>query len=125
MTKSLSDFHMHVAQHKAVEKTLSVDLEKSRDIGARIRTNGTESDYTHAERRRFLLHVDMIIMPLLFISYGVQYMYKALLSNAAQFGIVQDLSLYQVSTVDGKATTNSSRYSYVTLIFYWGYAVGC
>jgi hypothetical protein len=124
MTKSLSDFQMDVVHHEGVEKTLTMDPEKSRDIGAKITTNATESDYTHAERRRFLRHVDMVMMPLMFISYGLQYMDKALLSNAAQFGIIQDLSLYHVSTVDGKATTNSSRYSYVTLIFYWGYAVG-
>jgi len=125
MTKYLSDSQIGVVHHEGVEKNLKMDPEKSRDIGAKITTNASESDYTHAERRRFLLHVDMVLMPLMFISYGLQYMDKALLSNATQFGIIKDLSLYQVSIVDGKATNDSSRYSYVTLIFYWGYAVGC
>lgn len=128
MAKSLSDFQMdaiHLEGVEGVEKPPTEDADKSRDIAAKIMMNVTESDYTHAERRSLLRHVDMVMMPLMFISYGLQYMDKALLSNAAQFGIIQDLSLYKVTAVDGKAIVNSSRYSYVTLIFYWGYAVGC
>ncbi|PVH87114.1 MFS general substrate transporter [Cadophora sp. DSE1049] len=64
-------------------------------------------------------------MPLMFISFGLQYMDKALLSTAAQFGIVQDLHLYDIVIVDGEPKHNLVKFSYVTMIFYWGYFAGC
>lgn len=111
--------------HEEMSEKPSSSVSGSKDVGANITSNVTEADFTEAERRRFIRRIDMIMMPLMFISYGLQYMDKALLSNAAQFGIIQDLDLYQVSRVDGKSVVDSSRYSYVTLIFYWGYFAGC
>ena len=41
---------------------------------------------------------------------------KALLSTAVQFGIVQDLHLYDIVIVDGKPKDDLAKFSYVTMI---------
>ncbi|KAH8697382.1 MFS general substrate transporter [Talaromyces proteolyticus] len=65
-------------------------------------------------------------MPLLTISFGLQYMDKTCLTGAALFGIVQDLHLYQiVPTSNGKGeSTSLQKYGYVSMIFFWGYLLG-
>lgn len=59
--------------------------------------------------RRLLWKIDLMLMPLLFISYGLQYYDKAAMGNAAVFGLLEDLDL------------SSKRYSNATSAFYWGY----
>ncbi|KAH7152647.1 MFS general substrate transporter [Dactylonectria macrodidyma] len=63
-------------------------------------------------------------MPLMFISYGLQYMDKTLLGAASQFGIIEDLGLYDVAIVDGEPQADLKKFSNVTLMFYWGFFVG-
>lgn len=87
-----------------------------------------------AEERRLLRKVDWILMPILTVTLGLQvssrlssagfadqrqYYDKAVLGNAAVFGILPDLHLTQV--VHG--VTSTKRYSTATAAFYWGYIV--
>ena len=118
----------HDANIDHIENTThSIANLKSRDIdiGAQFADSHPSVVFTPNAQRRFLLRVDCLLMPLMFISFGLQYMDKALLSTAAQFGIIQDLHLYDIVIVDGKPKHDLVRFSYVTMIFYWGYFAGC
>lgn len=80
---------------------------------------------TAEENKRVLRRVDLVILPLMFISYGLQFMDKGLLGNAAQFGIIEDLHLYQMKDVNGEPIMVLKRFSNATLVFYWGFVAGC
>ncbi|KAK4685959.1 MFS transporter, ACS family, allantoate permease, partial [Tremellales sp. Uapishka_1] len=69
--------------------------------------------------RALLWKVDLILMPILTITLGLQYYDKAVLGSASIFGIIADLHLSQV--IGGKAVT--TRYSTATAAFYWGYLI--
>ena len=96
---------------KLVHSRRSLDLDSALEIKCRRR-------------------IDLVLMPIMFISYGLQYMDKNILNTASQFGIVQDLDLYKVVGVQKTAHGNVPlldlhRYSVATAIFYWGYLAGC
>ncbi|CRG88175.1 putative transporter C417,10 [Talaromyces islandicus] len=81
---------------------------------------------TPALERKYRRRTDALLMPVLSISFGLQYMDKTCLTGAALFGIIQDLHLYQiVPSSDGKGETSSlQKYAYVSMIFFWGYLLG-
>lgn len=101
------------------------DRVKFEDVGAKVVDVNHVRVVTPAENRTVLRRIDFFVLPLLFISYGLQFMDKGLLGNAAQFGIIEDLHLYQITVVDGVKQTSIMRFSYATLIFYWGFVAGC
>ncbi|GAA5832926.1 hypothetical protein JCM3766R1_000359 [Sporobolomyces carnicolor] len=77
------------------------------------------------EERRVVRKLDLILMPLLTISFGLQYYDKAVLGSASIFGIIKDLGL-STTTVNpetGKAVVSTLRYSTANSAFYWGYIV--
>jgi hypothetical protein len=96
----------------------------SKDIAAQFLAEATAIEFTAKEEKRIIRRIDRVLMPVMFISFGLQYMDKALLNSAAQFGIVQDLKLYEVQLVGETVTLNLNKFSNVTLIFYWGYFFG-
>lgn len=71
----------------------------------------------------FLLH-SSTVMPILTISYGLQYYDKAVLGSASIFGIIKDLGLSTSTTsASGVVVTSTIRYSTANAAFYWGYIV--
>ncbi|RAL12626.1 putative MFS transporter [Aspergillus homomorphus CBS 101889] len=64
--------------------------------------------------RQLLRKIDMRLMPVMCFTYALQYYDKALLSQAAIFGLRDELGIQ-----DGL------EYSWVSLIFYFGYITGC
>ncbi|KAL3477419.1 putative MFS transporter [Aspergillus californicus] len=64
--------------------------------------------------KKLLRKIDMRLMPVMCFTYALQYYDKALLSQAAIFGLRDDLGIQ-----DGL------KYSWVSLIFYFGYVAGC
>ncbi|VUC33650.1 unnamed protein product [Clonostachys rosea] len=68
------------------------------------------------ENRRLLRRIDLILMPMMFDSYGLQYMDKAILGAASQVGVVEEVGLYDV--------TMSKGFSLATLVFCLGFAAG-
>ncbi|KAI9375213.1 major facilitator superfamily domain-containing protein, partial [Aspergillus egyptiacus] len=72
------------------------------------------------DEKRCLRRVDMVLMPVMFVTMALQYMDKACLTGAAMFGILTDLDLLQVKNYE----LDMTRYSYCTMIFYWGYLIG-
>ncbi|ATY67118.1 Major facilitator superfamily general substrate transporter [Cordyceps militaris] len=61
--------------------------------------------------RRVLRKIDRAIIPLLFVTYMLNFMDKVILSSAAVFGLKKDTSLH------------GQQYSWVASIFYFGYLV--
>ncbi|KAM0755064.1 MFS general substrate transporter [Meredithblackwellia eburnea MCA 4105] len=72
------------------------------------------------DERRLVRKVDLILMPLLTISFGLQYYDKAVLNSASIFGIIADLGL---STKSASGVVSTLRYSTANSAFYWGYII--
>ncbi|KAL2113150.1 hypothetical protein VUR80DRAFT_5229 [Thermomyces stellatus] len=83
--------------------------EKSTSVG----TDGGDHPVVDNETGRNLRRIDKRVMPVLCFTYALQYYDKALLSQAAMFGMRADLDM-----MDGL------RYSWASLIFYFGYMAG-
>ncbi|GAA5820283.1 hypothetical protein JCM10212_000398 [Sporobolomyces blumeae] len=79
---------------------------------------------SRAEERAVVRKIDWILMPLLTISFGLQYYDKAVLNSASIFGIIKDLGL-STTTIDesGRKVVSTLRYSTANSAFYWGYIV--
>ncbi|OWZ72323.1 hypothetical protein AYX14_02292 [Cryptococcus neoformans] len=73
-----------------------------------------------ALERKVVRKVDAILLPIMLVSYGLQYYDKSVLGTAAVYGIIKDLDLQ--TTVNGVVST--TRYSTATAAFYYGYIVG-
>lgn len=88
--------------------------------------DGSDSDGSDCHVRR---KIDFFLMPLLIITYMLQYVDKVILNGASQFGIIEDLDLYTVQGYspgkDPQPILSLQRYSNATLIFYWGCLAGC
>lgn len=79
------------------------------------------------EERRCLRKIDLYLMPMIVVTYALQYVDKVILNGASQFGIVQDLHLYEIkgyNPTTNKPIEDLHRFSLATLIFYWGYLAG-
>ncbi|KAB8206562.1 major facilitator superfamily domain-containing protein [Aspergillus parasiticus] len=74
--------------------------------------------------RRVLRKIDLFLMPAMVIGYGLVYYDKALLGNAALFGMTKDLQLSVTDTSVNPPTTDTSRLSWATSIFYFGQLAG-
>ncbi|EEB05202.1 allantoate permease [Schizosaccharomyces japonicus yFS275] len=68
-------------------------------------------EYTKEEANRVLRKIDLVLMPLMCITYALQYLDKVALSYAALFGMIEEAHLH------------GSEYSWLTTIFYLGYLV--
>ncbi|KAJ9311979.1 hypothetical protein DTO271D3_7826 [Paecilomyces variotii] len=73
---------------------------------------------------RVLRKIDYFFMPAMLIGYGLVYYDKAILGSAALFGMPQDLALSYVDYSTKPPTTDTSRLSWATSIFYFGMLAG-
>ncbi|KAK4504611.1 hypothetical protein PRZ48_002572 [Zasmidium cellare] len=83
--------------------------------------------FSKTEERRCLRRLDLWLLPFILFTYALQYTDKVILNGASQFGIVQDLHLYEIRGYDPRThrpIQDLHRYSLATLIFYWGYLAG-
>ncbi|KAK9326708.1 hypothetical protein V1520DRAFT_377054 [Lipomyces starkeyi] len=94
------------------------------DIAGQLVDVSQQSTITPDEDQRCLRRIDFVLMPVMFISFAMQYLDKACLTSAALFGIIPDLDLYQIVEVDGSIALSTQKYGYCALIFYWGYLLG-
>ena len=65
----------------------------SRDVALQLVDTQAVSDFTPDEERNTLRRIDSVLIPIMFITYALQYMDKACLTGAALFGILTDLNL--------------------------------
>ncbi|WVQ82802.1 hypothetical protein IAT38_004934 [Cryptococcus sp. DSM 104549] len=78
-----------------------------------------EDERYRALEKRVVRKIDAILLPIMLVTYGLQYYDKSVLGTAAIYGIIKDLGLSQ--TING--VTYTTRYSTATAAFYYGYIV--
>ncbi|CZT05536.1 related to allantoate transport protein [Rhynchosporium agropyri] len=96
----------------------------SGDIAGLLVDTAIATAITPEQEAAVLRRVDMFLVPVMFLSFALQYMDKACLTGAALFGILPDLDLIQIQFKGKAPVIDTSRYSYASLIFYWGYLLG-
>ena len=102
-------------QLEDLKKTITVDTVHG-DEAVRVIANYTgDPEWTEEEEKKLVKKIDRRLLSILCITYGLQYYDKAMLSQAALFGLRTDLELNV-----GKP----SRYSMSAAIFYPGFIVG-
>ncbi|WVQ84269.1 hypothetical protein IAT38_006421 [Cryptococcus sp. DSM 104549] len=82
-----------------------------------VESHKTERDL--ALEKKVVRKIDAILLPIMLVTYGLQYYDKSVLGTAAVYGIIKDLHLSQ--TING--VTYTTRYSTATAAFYYGYIV--
>ena len=110
--------------HDEIPEHISPVDNRIKDVGAKYSALADQMEFSPAAERKYLRRIDMVLMPILFLSWGFQYTDKGILNSAAQFGLVQDLGLSEKVVLDGKPEVSLNRFSYAVMIFYWGYFVG-
>lgn len=76
------------------------------------------SPRSQQEQRRLTWKVDLLLLPLLTLCYGLQFWDKAVLGSATLFGILPALDLQTTSTT---GVASLARYSLASSAFYYGY----
>ncbi|KAF1813347.1 MFS transporter [Eremomyces bilateralis CBS 781.70] len=97
-----------------IKQTITVDTlhnDEAMKVLGNARTTDAV-DWDEDEERRLVRKLDWKLMPLLFLTFGLQFYDKALLSSAALFGMREDLNL------------TGNRYNMSSSIFYLGYIAG-
>ncbi|KAG9113184.1 hypothetical protein FRC07_007806 [Ceratobasidium sp. 392] len=83
--------------------------------------DAAEEDIDPEAERRLLWKIDLLLMPLLTVSYGLQYYDKAIFSSASVFGLLEDMDL--IVTSGNPPVASTTRFSTATAAFYWGFMV--
>ncbi|KAL3493301.1 major facilitator superfamily domain-containing protein [Aspergillus germanicus] len=118
---SLSDGKIgHAADHvetstsiEKTEKNEKIDTTHT-DEAMKVLAHYTgDESWEPSEEKRLVRKIDWKLLPLLCLTYGLQYYDKAMLSQAALFGLREDLDL-----------SIGNRYSMSAAIFYLGFIVG-
>ncbi|KAK5327648.1 hypothetical protein LTR20_002851 [Exophiala xenobiotica] len=99
----------------------------SKDVALQLVATSHAEPVDPEQEKRVLRKLDFLLIPLLMLTFMLQYIDKVILNGASQFGIIQDLHLYQVKGVDPETQEpilDLKRFSNSTLIFYWGCLAG-
>ncbi|KAJ5887951.1 Major facilitator superfamily domain general substrate transporter [Penicillium taxi] len=86
-------------------------IDKHADIGLQFLAQSEKIEYTEEEARRVKHKTDLYLLPILSLTYGLQYLDKVTTSYAAVYGMRTDLGL------------KGQEYSWITSIFYLGFLV--
>ncbi|OCF37930.1 allantoate permease [Kwoniella heveanensis BCC8398] len=105
--------HDHDHEHGSERINLDSDVHLDLDLD-----HMTEEEYAKAERK-VVRKIDFILLPIMLVTYGLQYYDKNTLSTAILYGMLDDLDLTR--TVNG--VTYLTRYSTAAAAFYYGYIV--
>ncbi|CZR57690.1 related to allantoate transport protein [Phialocephala subalpina] len=99
------------------------DVDKDKDIAiAMVGEHRVPID--PAVERRTVRKIDLFLIPAMIVGYGLVYYDKAILGSAVLFGMTTDLHLSQIDTSTHPPTTNTSRLSWATSMFYFGMLAG-
>jgi hypothetical protein len=66
------------------------------DIAAQLVDDAVAGSISLEQETAVLRRIDLFLMPVMFLSFALQYMDKACLTGAALFGILSDLKLLEV-----------------------------
>ncbi|OLN85849.1 putative transporter C460.05-like protein 5 [Colletotrichum chlorophyti] len=105
---------MRLFDHSAsIKPTAAVDTFHNDEALKVLESYNGDIEWTNEEENILKRRIDWRLMPVLCTTYGLQYYDKAMLSQAALFGLRSDLEL-----------TVGDRYSMSASIFYLGFIVG-
>lgn len=96
-----------------LRKTTTIDTLHNDEAVKILATYAGDEHWDPIEEKRVVRKIDRRLLPLLILTYGLQYYDKAMLSQAAIFGLRKDLKL-----------STGNRYSFASAIFYLGFIVG-
>ncbi|KAI4111684.1 MAG: hypothetical protein LQ345_006729 [Seirophora villosa] len=96
---------------------------REKDAGAAIVPHHAAAIDKAAERR-VLRKIDLFLIPVMWMGYGLVYYDKAILGSAVLFGMTEDLSLRVVDRTTTPPTTSTDRLSWATSMFYFGMLAG-
>lgn len=68
----------------------------SRDVALKLVDMVVAADFTQEEDRSTARRIDLVLVPVMFVTFALQYMDKSCLTGAALFGILTDLELVQM-----------------------------
>jgi hypothetical protein len=77
-----------------VERLNDVKDFGSGDVATQLVDVYTAVDINPEQSKQCLRRIDLVLLPVMFISFALQYLDKACLTSAALFGIILDLDLY-------------------------------
>ncbi|KAI0139774.1 major facilitator superfamily domain-containing protein [Pestalotiopsis sp. NC0098] len=110
------DVEAAVKQHEhieALQKTTTVDTVHD-DVAVRVlNAYGGDRTWTAREEKQLVRKIDRRLLSIVVTTYGLQYYDKAMLAQAALFGLIDDLDLGV-----------GMRYSLSSAIFYLGFICG-
>ncbi|KAK4990528.1 hypothetical protein LTR66_006781 [Elasticomyces elasticus] len=109
------------APHTADLASSTVSLDKD-DAAAIVGEHAQNID--PVLEARVLRKIDLFLIPAMIVGYGLVYYDKAILGSATLLGLSKDLNLIVTDTSTRPATTNTSRLSWATSIFYFGMLAG-
>ncbi|KAF1986729.1 MFS general substrate transporter [Aulographum hederae CBS 113979] len=110
-----------VETHPHAMPVPNVSLDK--DIALTI-VGETAREFDPVAERRVVRKIDLFLIPAMVFGYGLVYYDKAILGSAVLFGMTKDLSLSIVDASTTPPTTDTSRLSWATSLFYFGMLAG-
>ncbi|CAH0053542.1 unnamed protein product [Clonostachys solani] len=87
-------------------------LDKTADLGLQFLEKNGPVEFTRREETTVLWKIDLYLLPILMLTFGLQYLDKVTISYAAVYNMKKDLNLV------------GQEYSWANSIFYFGYLVG-
>ncbi|KPM43000.1 putative transporter [Neonectria ditissima] len=87
-------------------------IDKRADLGLQFLEKTGAVEYTEEEEQRVRWKIDLYLMPILMLTFGLQYLDKVTVSYAAVYNMNRDLNLV------------GQQYSWANSVFYFGYLVG-
>ncbi|QKX57238.1 uncharacterized protein TRUGW13939_04346 [Talaromyces rugulosus] len=102
------------------DRTIATD----KDAALALVSNDVAMEIDPTVEKRVLRKIDLFFMPAMLVGYGMVYYDKAILGSASLFGMTTDLHLAIIDTSTHPPTTDTSRLSWATSIFYFGMLAG-
>ncbi|KZF21625.1 MFS general substrate transporter [Xylona heveae TC161] len=95
----------------------------SKDVATLVVPEYAQS-WDRAVERRVVRKIDMLLLPFMWIGYGLVYYDKAILGSGAVLGMTTDLSLKVIDKSTIPPTVSTKRLSWATSLFYFGMLAG-
>ncbi|EKG12430.1 Major facilitator superfamily [Macrophomina phaseolina MS6] len=115
-----------ISSASLIKAEIRTAVEKGKDVALTV-VGERAQEYDPQVEARVLRKIDWFLMPTMILGYGLVYYDKAILGSAALLGMSSALELTttRASTTPGQPdTTDSTRLSWATSLFYFGMLAG-
>jgi hypothetical protein len=87
---------MNQESNDHVESVNNGKVVDSIDVANQLVDIYEQANITPEQDKQCLRRIDLVLMPVMFLTFALQVLDKVCLTSAALFGIIQDLDLYTV-----------------------------